>query len=143
MTQSIQPTRKSSFGFTLVEVLVALTILAGSMFVLVNSHYAALQLHVLTVDEVDARILLEVAIARAEMGIAGEETSGGGDFGTRYPGYRWSYEAQEIGGNDSPVLSDTVFYRVKATLHNPDGDDQSLEFLTFRNAEMRTVQQVP
>jgi prepilin-type N-terminal cleavage/methylation domain-containing protein len=130
-----------SQGFTLVEILVALTIVGGGMFILVNSHYSALQLHVMTVDEVDARVLLENTIARAEMGIAAKETSGEGDFGTRYPGYRWSYEAQEVGGEENPVLQDTVFYRVKATLNRPDGESKSLEFLTFSNAEMQTVQQ--
>lgn len=132
---------RSSAGFTLLEVLVALTILAGSMFVLVNSYFSALQMHVLTAEEVDARLLLEGIVARAEMGIAGKELSGGGEFGSRYPGYAWSYEAVEIAAGDSPVLTETVFYRVTAQLQSPDGESTSLEFLTFSNAEMQTMRQ--
>lgn len=129
-------------GFTLIEILVALTILAGSLFVLVSSHYAALNLHMYTSDEVEARMLLESIVARAEMGIAAKELSGGGDFGARYPGYSWTYEAQSISEEGaSPILSDTIFYRVKATLVYPNGESKSLEFLTFSNAEMKTVQQ--
>lgn len=134
--------RNRASGFTLIEVLVALTILAGSLFVLMNTHYAAMNLHVLAVDEVNSRVLLEGTLARAEMGIAAKELTGGGDFGSRYPGYSWSYEAMEMGGEDgSPLLADTVFYRVTATLNRPDGESTSLEFLTFSNAEMQTVLQ--
>lgn len=129
-------------GFTLIEILIALTILAGSMFVLINTHYSALNLHLTTAEEVDARVLLESIVGRAEMAIAGKELSGGGDFGARYPGYSWSYEAQEVGGEEgSPLLSDTVFYQVTATLTSPDGESKNLEFYTFSNSEMQTVQQ--
>ena len=135
--------RKSTVsGFTLIEVLVALTILAGSIFVLMNTHYSAMNLHVIAVDEVNSRVLLEGALAHAEMGIAGKELTGGGDFGTRYPGYSWSYEALEVGGEEgSPILADTVFYRVSATLNRPDGEGTTLQFLTFSNAEMQTMMQ--
>ncbi|NLV44221.1 MAG: prepilin-type N-terminal cleavage/methylation domain-containing protein [Candidatus Hydrogenedentes bacterium] len=134
--------RRGRAGFTLVEILVALTILAGSMFVLVNTHYSALNLHLMTAEQVDARVLLESTVGRAEMALAGKELSGGGDFGSRYPGYSWTYEALEMGGEEgSPLLSDTVFYKVTATLTGPDGESQTLEFYTFSNSEMQTVQQ--
>lgn len=134
--------RRGRAGFTLVEILVALTILTGSMFVLVNTHYSALNLHLMTAEQVDARVLLESTVGRAEMALAGKELSGGGDFGSRYPGYSWTYEAQEMGGEEgSPLLSDTVFYKVTAMLTGPDGESQTLEFFTFSNSEMQTVQQ--
>lgn len=134
--------RNITSGFTLIEVLVALTILAGSMFVLINTHYSALNLHILAADEVNSRALLENAMAQAEMGIAAKELTGEGDFGSRYSGYSWSYEALEMGGEEgSPILADTVFYRVTATLNRPDGESTTLEFLTFSNAEMQTVLQ--
>lgn len=141
MNRRISHVPDAAPGFTLIEILVALTILAGSMFVLVNTHFSALNLHMMTVDEADSRLLLESALARAETAIAGKELAGGGDFGSRYPGYSWSYEAVEMGEEGSPVLTDTVFYRVKATLTSPDGDSKSLEFITFSNAEMQTLQQ--
>ena len=128
-------------GFTLVEILVALVILAGSTLVLVNAHFSALNLHMMTVDEADSRILLESTVARAEMAVATKELTGGGDFGTRYPGYSWSYEAAEMGEEGTPLLAETVFYRVKTTLTGPDGESKSLEFITFSNAEMQTLQQ--
>ncbi|NLO33586.1 MAG: prepilin-type N-terminal cleavage/methylation domain-containing protein [Candidatus Hydrogenedentes bacterium] len=131
-------------GFTLIEVLIALTILAGGLFVLVNTHYSALNLHLITEEEVDNRSLLESILGRAELGIAAGELSGGGDFGSRYPGYSWSYEAEQVGEEGgSPLLSDTLFYRVTATLMKSGGESKSLEFFSFSNSEMETIQQRP
>ncbi len=132
----------SEQGFTLAEVLVALAILGGGMFVLVNAHHGALQLHLMTQEEVNARMLLEITAARAEMGVVAEELSDSGDFGPRFPGYSWSYEAQPMGDSDNPFMLDVEFFTVAATLIAPDGDNVSLQFYTFRNPEMQTTVQV-
>ena len=132
---------KHTSGFTLAEVLVALAILGGGMFVLVNAHFAALSLHLYTAEEVDARMLLEIAVARAEMGVAAEELSGGSDFGPRYPGYSYSYEAQATGDTENPFMMDIEFYTVTASLTSPDGETTSLVFHTFINPEMSTTVQ--
>ncbi len=129
-------------GFTLAEVLVALAILGGGMFVLVNAHHGALQLHLITQEEVHARMLLELTAARAEMGVVAEELSDSGDFGPRYPGYTWTYEAQPMGDVDNPYMLDVEFFSVTATLQAPDGESTSVQFNTFRNPEMQTVVQM-
>ncbi len=131
--------RNNQGGFTLAEVLVALAILGGGMFVLVNAHFSALSLHMFTQDEVDARMLLEIAVARAEMGVAAEELSGGSDFGPRYPGYSYTYDAQPMGDSENPFMMDIEFYNVTTTLSSPDGETVSLQFHTFLNPEMSTV----
>lgn len=130
-------------GFTLAEVLVALVILGGGMIVLVNAYHSALRLHMYTADEVDERMLLESAVGRAEMAIAAEELSGGGDFGPRYPDYRWSFEAEERQNVESPYLADTQFYSVSATLYVPGGTERSVTFYTFSNPEMQSVRMGP
>ncbi len=127
-------------GFTLAEVLVALVILGGGTFTLMSAHFAALGLHSFTQEAVDGRQLLESIVGRAEMAIAVEELSGGGDFGPRYQGYSWTYEAEQIGNTDSPFTMDTAFYHVRAALSAPDGKEQTLEFYTFINPEMQSVQ---
>jgi prepilin-type N-terminal cleavage/methylation domain-containing protein len=126
-------------GFTLIEIMVSLAILGGGMFLLMNAHYSALQLHMLTEEEVDSRMLLESSVARAEMGIAGDELSGSGDFGTRYSGFSWSYEAQELGDTENPFLMDMQFLSVTVTLTVPQGDAKTLSFRTFRNPELQTI----
>lgn len=135
----MKKTINNSGGFTLAEVLVALVILGGGMFVLVNAHFSALSLHMLTQEEVETRMLLEIAVARAEMGVAAEELSGGEDFGTRYPGYSYSYEAQTMGDAENPYMMDIEFYTVTTTLTTPEGETESLQFYTFLNPEMSTT----
>lgn len=139
--QNKSDTTKS--GFTLVEVLVALAILGSALFVLINSHYTALNLHLTTQEAVDERMLLESIVSRAEMGVAQEEMSGGGDFGARYPGFSWSYEATPSGDTDHPLLADTQFFRVTATLTRPDQEPRTLDFHTFINEEIKTFQMGP
>lgn len=124
-------------GFTLVEVLVALAVLGGALFVLVNSHYTALQLHMTTQEAVDERMLLESVVSRADMGILQEELSGSGDFGARYPGFSWSYEASPMGDTDHPLLADTLFYKITATLNRPDEEPRTLDFYSFVNEEIK------
>ncbi len=128
-----------SSGFTLTEVLVALVILGGGMAVLINAYYSGLHLHVTTQELVDERMLLESVVGRAEMGISGEALSGDGDFGPRYPEYRWSYEAEERGESGSPFLLDTKFFSVTATLHVPGGASRNLSFYTFSNREIQSA----
>ena len=130
---------KNNEGFTLAEVLVALVILGGGMFVLVNAHFSALSLHMLTQEEVETRMLLEIAVSRAEMGVAAEELTGGEDFGPRYPGYSYSYDAQARGDAENPYMMDIEFYTVSTTLTTPEGDTVSLQFYTFLNPEMSTT----
>lgn len=131
--------KNNRHGFTLAEVLVALAILGGGMFVLVNAHFSALSLHLYTQEEVDARMLLELAVARAEMGVAAEELTGGSDFGPRYPGYNYTYDAQPMGDSENPYMMDIEFYTVTTTLTSPDGETVSLQFHTFLNPEMSTT----
>ena len=139
MTRSCRNTRPSPSGFTLTEVMVALVILGGGMAVLINAFYSGLHLHAATQESVDERMFLENVVGRAEMGIAGEALSGDGDFGPRYPDYRWSYEAEERGESGSPFLLDTKFFSVTATLHMPGGANRSLTFYTFSNREIQSA----
>ncbi|NLN94416.1 MAG: prepilin-type N-terminal cleavage/methylation domain-containing protein [Candidatus Hydrogenedens sp.] len=141
-TRSLQRAFEIS-GFTLVEVLVALTILGGGLFVLINSHFTALQLHLTTQEVVDERMLLESIVARADMGILKEELSGSGDFGARYLGFSWSYEAVPTGDTEHPLLADTQFYRVTVTLNRPDQEARNLDFYSFVNEETKSFRTGP
>jgi len=80
-------------GFTLMEVLAALAILGAALAVLLSAHHQSLLLHQMVDDEVTMRLLLERSVAFAEVEVISGALSGGGDFGARYPGYEWSYEA--------------------------------------------------
>jgi len=130
-------------GFTLIEITVALAILGGGMILLVSAYYSAMQLHILTTDEVDSRMLMENAVGRADIGVMSGELSGGGNFGPRFPEYTWSYSAQPMANFFAPHLQDTQIYQVTATLHVPGGEDRSLDFFTFSNPDFSGTRNAP
>ncbi|NLF58628.1 MAG: hypothetical protein GX580_13420 [Candidatus Hydrogenedens sp.] len=107
------------------EVLVALAILGTSLFVLVNAHFSAMNLILDSADVMDERMLLEGAAARAEIAVMMGNLAASGDFGAKFPGYAWSYQAQQIGVDQAVPL-----YQVTATLNKPEGS-ASLDFFVF------------
>ena len=112
-------------GFTLIEVLVALAILGVAMFVLLDSHYSALRMQSATVDEVELRSLLELAVAEAELGLLTNNLTGEGDFGERFSDYRYSYSS-ELQGTDNVPL-----YLIRVTVTHESRGDTELEFFVF------------
>ena len=115
-------------GFTLVEVLAAVAILGGALFILLTTHHGALQIYVEMNETVIKRQLLERVVGEAEFGILSGELTGGGEYKGRYAGYTWSYQATPTGGTEeSPI----PFYQIEVTLRNPDGEDEKLTFFFF------------
>ena len=128
-------------GFTLIEILAALAILGTALFALLDAHYAALRLHVLTDEEIVFREFVETTAARAEVSILQGVLSDAGDFGLRYSDFSWSFEAvaeAPFGGEedgqtfDTSVIPDDLvpLYHVNVTVNGP-GEERSLEFYTF------------
>lgn len=116
--------RDARRGFTLVEVLVALGILGVALFVLLDSQYSALRMQAATMDEIELRSLLEWAVGEAEIGIMTGALAGEGDFGNRFPRYRYSYETQ-IEGDNVPL------FRVTVTVTHEERGETDLEFFVF------------
>lgn len=118
-------TGRGAGGFSLMEVLAALAVLGGAVFVLLNAHFTALKLHEVMADEVNMRQLMEIAVAKAEVGVMSGMLSDGGDFGARYADYAWSYDAA-LAGSDEAIL----LYMVNASVTGPD-DDRTLTFYVY------------
>lgn len=115
-------------GFTLVEVLAAVAILGGAVFILLNTHYSALRLYEEMHDGVVERQLMEKVVGEAEFGVLSGEVTGSGEFEGRFAGYGWNYQATPTGGTeDSPI----PFYQVEANLRTPDGEGETLTFYVF------------
>ncbi len=116
---------RNSAGFTLAEVLVALSILGTGLFVLVGAHQSAMRLQIDAEGAVEERQLLEGAVARAEVAVMTGTLSASGDFGGRYPDYTWAFDAQPAGADELSQL-----YQVTARLQTPDGE-KSLDFFVY------------
>ncbi len=119
------PRRKSTAGFTLIEVLVALAILGTALFVLLDAHYSALALHNQVREEVTARQLMDYAVAQAEVELLQGRLAGEFEFGNRYPDYFWSYEAILDQVDTAVQLFDVI-----VTVSGPDGDE-TLDFYSY------------
>ncbi len=105
-------------GFTLFEIMIALAILGGSMFLLLDAHYRAMRLHDSTQEEILAADLMVSALGQAELETLSDMKGKDGDFGKRFPGYSYAYDAQMDPENDPG------FWTVTVTLKGPDGERQ-------------------
>lgn len=99
--------RTRQAGFTLVEVMIALAVLGTAIFVLLETHYGALRAQDTLRDEVQMRNLMSQAIGLAELAVATAKLSDNQEFGRRYPGFSYAFEAQLV-GESFPGLYDVL-----------------------------------
>jgi len=122
------PRPRNNGGFTLIEIMVALTILGTAAFILMQGHLTALTLHASTVEEVTMRQLTEAASTQAEAETLIGNLGGGGDFGRRFPDYSWSYSAAKTGE------SEVLLYEVNLVVTGPF-EERRLSFFTYNIGE--------
>lgn len=101
--------RASTAGFTLLEVLIALSILGGSMIILLESHFATMRLFSETQDAAIEEMLMQEGTAMAEAEILSGEESGDGDFGEQHPDYKYSYKSRFLDDVELPGLMEVEF----------------------------------
>ncbi len=95
---------KKQNGFTLLEVMIAISILAIALTVLLGNQSQSLRLAEESRFAFTASLLIKEKLA--DFQIAGEElTSTEGDFGDDYPGYFWSVEVETPDFEDYPALA--------------------------------------
>jgi general secretion pathway protein I len=100
---------RSRCGFTLLEVMIAISILGSAMFLLMQSQYGSLVLFSETQDAALMEILAQQGSSLAEMKILTGKDSGSGDFGEAYPGYTYDYRASLIDEVEVPGLLEVEF----------------------------------
>lgn len=112
-------------GFTLIEIMVTLAILGVGVFVLLEAHYGALRLFDDTQDEVLIRQFLQRAVAEAELAVVSGTLSGEEEFGERWEGYRYTFDATPV-----HELEGIKEFDVFVTLITP-GEEKTLSFLVY------------
>lgn len=87
---------ETSNGFTLLEVMVAMAIMAIVLVSVYRMHSQTLAMNAATRFYTQAPLLAQSKLAQLE--IASSELAGGdsGDFGENFPGYSWSVSTEEV-----------------------------------------------
>ena len=117
--------RAGKQGFTLIEVMVAVAILGSSLLILLETHYAALKLFNQAREETLMQQFLERAIGEAEVEVLAGNLTGSGDFGKRYPEYKYTFDAAPTGEDEMIPL-----YDVTVTVDGPT-DSRSMMMFVF------------
>ena len=126
-----RPAGRSPRGFTLLEVMVALCILAIVLLSVYRLHSQTISMSIESRFYTQAPLLARSALARWEEARKPEMISDQGDFGKEFPGYQWKISVADA---PSPALG-AQFARemqridVRVTLNN---GEYSYEFRTYR-----------
>jgi prepilin-type N-terminal cleavage/methylation domain-containing protein len=126
-----RPAGRSPLGFTLLEVMVALCILAIVLLSVYRLHSQTISMSIESRFYTQAPLLARGALARWEEARKPEMMSDQGDFGKEFPGYQWKIAVEDA---PSPALGvqfarDMRRIDVRVTLNN---GERSYEFRTYR-----------
>ena len=105
---------RSTGGFTLMEVVVALALLSVGAVLLLESHYASLDLTADATEIATQNRLLEAAVSFAQIQTIAGEKRGDGNFGEIYEGYAYAFTSDEFEDDNRSGL-----YRVDVVFTTP------------------------
>jgi len=111
------------------EVLIALAVLGTAMTVLLMAHNSTLNLVASTQDDVTVRMLLQRALGEAELEAMAGNDAGEKDFGKRYEGWSYTFEATPILGEELPE-----YRNLAVTVVDPAGTEWRYNLFVYGSA---------
>jgi general secretion pathway protein I len=96
-------TKSRQQGFTFLEVMVAVAIIAIAFVTLIGSQSQSVSIAGESRFRVMAALLAQQKLAELESTDFEELTGGEGDFGEEYPSYSWQAEVVELGEDDTGI----------------------------------------
>ena len=88
--------RHRAFGFTLLEVMVAMSIMAIVLVSVYRMHSQTLTMNTANRFYTQAPLLAQSKLAQLETGSSEITAGDSGDFGEKFPGYRWNVTVEEV-----------------------------------------------
>ena len=99
MTRKPQPSigcQQTTSGFTLLEVMVAMAIMAIVLVSVYRMHSQTLTMNAAARFYTQAPMLAQSKLAQLEIDASGIVTGDSGDFGEKFPGYTWRISTDEV-----------------------------------------------
>ncbi|HEB70448.1 MAG TPA: prepilin-type N-terminal cleavage/methylation domain-containing protein [Desulfobulbus sp.] len=98
-----QTENRRQLGFTLLEVMVSVTIIGIALVSLIGSQSQSVSIAASSRFETTASLLAQQKMT--ELALVGFDglTTAEGDFGDAFPGYRWKAEVRDLGVDDTGI----------------------------------------
>ena len=100
--------KRKSFGFTLLEVMVAMAIIAIALTAVLGSQSQSVSLASEAKFNTTAPLLAQSKIAEIEVAEQDDLAGGSGDFGEDFPGYTWELSMEDIVFEEPENVSDLL-----------------------------------
>lgn len=100
--------RYGTDGFTLIEIVAALGVFGVALFMLLETHFASLNLFIDVEDQAMMDVFVTQAVGIAEFEVLAGSEAGEGDFGKTYEGYAYSFIAEPRDPEVAPGLFDVT-----------------------------------
>jgi len=94
--QTLIGNRQTASGFTLLEVMVAMAIMAIVLVSVYRMHSQTLTMNTAARFYTQAPMLAQGKLAQLEVASSGEIAGDSGDFGDKFPGYTWNITTDEV-----------------------------------------------
>ena len=95
--------RRQQAGFTLLEMMVSVTIIAIALVTLIGSQSQSVSIATISRFDTTASLLAREKMTELALGGFDDLSSGDGDFGEDFPEYTWQVEVTDLGEEDTGI----------------------------------------
>ena len=120
--------RCNASGFTLLEVMVAMAIMAIVLVSVYRMHSQTLTMNTAARFYTQAPMLAQSKLAQLEADSSGIITGDSGDFGEKFPGYTWSISTDEVSSEAlGEMAADLKRIDITVSLNNDESINLTLQ----------------
>jgi general secretion pathway protein I len=116
-------------GFTLLEVMVALAVLATTLTVIYQLHGHTMMISSSARFYNLAPMLAKSKLSELEQSVYKELADSSGDFGEDYPGYNWSIQIEDV---ESDLLTAKQYHLARFEVRVSQNEENSYTLRTYR-----------